>query len=219
MDSNLLARALDNITETTVITDFNVLDYTADLTGDNRSVVINGTLENPALPGQLIVEISTDNATAPLSVYDILIVPELSATHVYPVTWDGSSFDVTLQSNSTITKFAFSQPEKSLTVNVRVPFNLAGFCNVTIPTESLGGPYFVYLDGVQITPVETSNATHTSLYITYTQNSQIDLASRENQDAKPFPIGIVAIVVVISVAGAAALFIYFSKVKKASSVR
>jgi len=110
-----------------------------------------------------------------LSTGDLFYATTFIDTLSKSVIWAGNSFDVTLQSNSTITDFTFSQPEKRISLNVIVPSSMAGFCNVTIPVELLGGPYVVLVDGSPITPTETSNATHTSQYVMYTQNSQIEV--------------------------------------------
>jgi hypothetical protein len=42
---------------------------------------------------------------------------------------------------------------------------------VTFATHLLEGPYLVLVNGEELTPVVTSNSTHTSLYCTYTHSS------------------------------------------------
>jgi hypothetical protein len=98
-------------------------------------------------------------------------VPDLSAIHIYPVNWAESSYNVIVQSNSTIAEFEFNQPEKSLTLNVTVPFNLAGFLNITIPDELMSGDFSIYKDDIllieNIDYTETYNGTHYYFSLTY----------------------------------------------------
>jgi hypothetical protein len=100
----------------------------------------------------------------------------LPVINFYTVNWDEYFFNVKILSNSTVSDFGFSeQPEKQITFNVTVPANLAGFCDVIIPTELLGGPYTCLLDGSPVQHTETSNMTHTRIQTTYTQNGQIQI--------------------------------------------
>jgi hypothetical protein len=171
----LQVEAGGNITQATVFSALNVLQYTANLTEDNEGVVIEGILENPDLPGQMILEIKSTNSTEKLSVYNIIIGSYLPGRSAYTVNWDGSSFQVMMQSNSTISNFNFSQPAKRVNFNVEVPLNRAGYCNVTIPRELLGGPYSCLFDGAPATPIETHNSTHASIYVTYTDDGDLEV--------------------------------------------
>ena len=100
----------------------------------------------------------------------------LTATNMWPalspIVWESTTFNVTTMSNSTISNVSFNQPDKTVSLNVTGPTGKSGYCNVTVPTQLLGGPYTVLLNGVEVTPVVTSNATHSSLYITYTHSEQ-----------------------------------------------
>ncbi len=164
-----------NITESAVISFFNILEYNASLTEDNRGIVLEGTLEHPYLPGQMILEVKSTNSSEKLSIYDIHIMPYPHAMNVYTVGWGTSSFNVTIQSNSTITHFAFNQAEKHISFNVTVPPTIFGYCNITIPKTLLGAPYTCLLGGELITSNETSNATHTSIHFTYPQDGRVEV--------------------------------------------
>jgi rhodanese-related sulfurtransferase len=78
------------------------------------------------------------------------------------------TYSVTTFSNSTISGFNFSQPSKQISFDVTGPDGTVGFCNVTVPNILLGGPYTVSVDGLlPLVLLETSNGTHTFLYLNY----------------------------------------------------
>ena len=148
----------------------------------------------------MILEIWSANSTEKLSVYNLIIEPFLPVVSVYPVNWNGYSFDVIIQSNSTISDFAFSQPEKSITFNATVPSDMTGYCNVTIPKELLGGPYVCLLDGSPVTVIETSNSTHASLYFSYTQSGHVEITGTTVIPEFPTTITTLLLLAVISLA-------------------
>jgi outer membrane protein assembly factor BamB len=91
-------------------------------------------------------------------------------TSLYRVNAGGSSFDVALETNSTVTNFNTT----ALETQRKIGFNVQGIgandmCNITLPDAMLSGPFNVTVDGEQ--PVymaePASNGTHTSLYFTY----------------------------------------------------
>jgi parallel beta-helix repeat protein len=86
----------------------------------------------------------------------------------FPVTWQEETYPVTTISNSTISEFYFSQPDKMISFRVSDPNGASGFCRVSMPDTLLGGPYKLVLDGVNSTDLlETSNGTNCFLYFTY----------------------------------------------------
>jgi hypothetical protein len=90
-----------------------------------------------------------------------------------PVTWQEETYPVTAISNSTISGFYFSQPDKAIGFSVNPSADEgSGFCMVSMPVSLLGGPYTVVLNGVPLTnPLERSNGTNCSLYLTYNDSS------------------------------------------------
>ncbi len=167
----------ENIIESSVVSTLNVPYYQVNLTDDDMGVVIIGYLDRLALPGQLILEITTDNVTAPRDVHEILIVPDLSAVNVYTVNWGESSYEVLVRSNSTIADLEFNQLQKSLTLNVTVPFNLDGFCNITIPDDLMSGDFSIYIDDTLLVEnmdyTETYNSTHYNFSLTYGNRTHV----------------------------------------------
>jgi hypothetical protein len=84
---------------------------------------------------------------------------------------DGYTFNITMNSNSTISNFNFSESSMHISFNVTGPMGKTGYCNVTIPRGLLqGSPWTVYLNGTDYTAScsITGNDTHTFIYIPYT---------------------------------------------------
>lgn len=94
-------------------------------------------------------------------------------TSTYSIEVDESTFPISIVSNSTISNFTFNQSLKQISFNVTGESGTSGFCNITFPTALLGGPYTLQINGLSANPVQTSNATHTSLYFTYSHSTQM----------------------------------------------
>jgi hypothetical protein len=90
---------------------------------------------------------------------------------VNPIQISGVTYYVSTTSNSTVSSFSFSQSAREISFNVTGASGTKGYCNVTIPTALLSGPYSTYIDGSLVTPTVTSNSTSTSLYFTYTHST------------------------------------------------
>jgi len=96
-----------------------------------------------------------------------------STTH-YIVNAGGQSFDVALETNSTIKNFNTT----ALDTQGKISFNVQGIgttsmCNITIPNIMLSGVLNVTVDGAQplYSAPPLNNGTHTSLYFTYNSTS------------------------------------------------
>ena len=92
---------------------------------------------------------------------------------VFKAVWESIPYDVSTLSNSTVTSFSFSQPDKRISFNVTRPLGTSGFCNVTIPKTLLDGPYVVTVDDLPVapSPLEVSNDTHSFIYFTYSHST------------------------------------------------
>ena len=88
-------------------------------------------------------------------------------TTVFSTEVGGVEYHISTVSNSQVSGFAFNQSVKTISLNVTGPTGTTGSCSLTIPKTLLGGPYTILIDGSSITPIETSNATHSFLYFTY----------------------------------------------------
>ncbi|HLB99772.1 MAG TPA: DNRLRE domain-containing protein [Candidatus Bathyarchaeia archaeon] len=81
---------------------------------------------------------------------------------------DGTVFYIMTESNSTLSGFQIAKDNKKLLFNTTGTGGTAGFCNVTIQNQLLGGPFTVTSDGQLLSEVLSyGNGTHTSLYLTY----------------------------------------------------
>jgi hypothetical protein len=92
------------------------------------------------------------------------------------VAFGDNNYPCSIVTNSMITNFTFSQPHKLIRFNIDALAESNRHCNVTLPQQLLGGPYTVLVDGNMITPLTTTNTTHTVLAFTYAVNaSQIEI--------------------------------------------
>ncbi len=96
-----------------------------------------------------------------IGAYEFAVLPS------YTVEYGGVTYHVLISSDSSIANFLFDQPAGKISFNVTGTSATNGYCNVTIPNVLLGGTCKVLVGGSTVTPVETSNATHTFLYFTY----------------------------------------------------
>ena len=93
-------------------------------------------------------------------------------TFIFNVTWEGVSYPVVVESNSTVSNFTFNQPQARISFNVTGTVGTHGYCNITIPISLLGGPYTVSFDGSIILEGydAPTNGTHAYIYFTYTHS-------------------------------------------------
>jgi len=92
--------------------------------------------------------------------------------YTFSIIWGVETFIVSVESNSTVSNFAFNQPGKEISFNVTGEAGTLGFCNVTIPKALLyGEPWTVLIDGAPVPATITENATHSFLYFTYTHST------------------------------------------------
>jgi hypothetical protein len=82
------------------------------------------------------------------------------------------TFVVSVESNSTASNLYFDRKMKKIGFDVTGIAGTIGFCNVTIPKALLyGEPWAMLIDGALVPASITENATHTSLYFTYTHST------------------------------------------------
>ena len=105
----------------------------------------------------------------------------------FDVIWQKETFAVTAISNSMISTFNFSQPDKLISFSVISPDGAAGFCRVSMPTDLFGGPYALILDGANTTGfLEESNGTHCFLYFVY-NSSPVNVKIKGTSVIPEFP--------------------------------
>ena len=88
---------------------------------------------------------------------------------IYQVLVDGDLYDVMIVSNSTVSGFAFSQVKKQISFNVTGM--TAGYCNVTIPKDLLGGVFTVLVNDVLTEYTLMEDGTSAYLYFRYAHST------------------------------------------------
>jgi hypothetical protein len=98
----------------------------------------------------------------------------LSRTTRHIIFWDAVPYDVVTTSNSTVSSVDLNQQHRLLSFNVSGPDGTNGFCNITIPKNLLDAPdpnyWLILVDGMMVSPTVSENATHSSLYFTYSHS-------------------------------------------------
>jgi hypothetical protein len=102
-----------------------------------------------------------------------LIGPGADQTQRHAISYGGDDYAVTTLTNSTVTDIVFDQPNKQISFYVTGTAGTVGYCNVTIPTELLGGTFIVLVNDVSVPYTPTQNSTHTFLYFEYPQSTQL----------------------------------------------
>lgn len=92
----------------------------------------------------------------------------------YPVLVGGVTFNVVVESTSSISAFNFNRADKRISFNATGESGTGGFCNVTIPMNLLNASspdaWIVELDDAPISYTPTSNGTHYFIYLGYTHS-------------------------------------------------
>jgi len=85
--------------------------------------------------------------------------------------WNGSSCDIQVISNSTISNFQLNKTQRIISFNVAGPNYTVGFCRVTIPNiivqDLWQNKYTVLVDGIPQTTNNWTDNTYTYIYFTY----------------------------------------------------
>jgi len=113
----------------------------------------------------------TFTSDSELTQNEFLIQTGQSALYTFSILWGAETFIVSVESNSTVSDFAFSQPDKRISFDASGSADTIGFCNVTIPKALLYGPWIVLIDGASVSPIITENSTHSCLYFTYAHST------------------------------------------------
>lgn len=90
-------------------------------------------------------------------------------------TWDGTSFNVDVISNSTVSGFQFNVDQKSVSFNVTGDEGTTGFCRVTIPNDLLwvDDGWTIIVGDQQITDYRIiSHGGFTYIYFTYNHSTK-----------------------------------------------
>jgi len=116
----------------------------------------------------------TFTSDSELTQNEFLIQTGQSALYTFSIVWGEETFIVSAESNSTVSNFAFNQPDKTIIFDVTGSADTIGFCNVTIPKALLHAApsdWTVLIDGASVPLTMTENATHSCLYFTYAHST------------------------------------------------
>lgn len=125
------------------------------------------------LTDELMIGLSVTDANCRVTfqpAFDYFRCSDLN-TYSYVVQDSGSMLKCSILSNSMVSSFIFDQPSKKIMFSVAGETGTEGLCNVTFPTQLIGGPYIVLVDGSQQSDTVTSNATHASIYFNYSHST------------------------------------------------
>jgi parallel beta-helix repeat protein len=132
--------------------------------GDN-SLIVNGT-----------TKWAPDKDRYPLITS---MIYETEQTHRINVLWNGDTYYVDIESNSTLVEAEFRQSDRTIRLDVAGLEGTTGFSNITLPKILLEGtPFEISIDDSPPVsePIETHNDTHTFIYFTYGHsNRRIEL--------------------------------------------
>jgi parallel beta-helix repeat protein len=105
--------------------------------------------------------------------------PLMGNFSVFKVAYAEISYDLLFISNSVISQFAFNETIKMLQFNTTNFNETTSFCRITIPEQLINRPHVVIVNKVEINVTSLiSNATCTSLYFVYNQDSQVKILSK-----------------------------------------
>jgi parallel beta-helix repeat protein len=112
-----------------------------------------------------------DTETPHLGIDSYPLMEPWSLVRTFSVPLGQKVYQITVASNSTIASFRFNSSSRQISFNSTGPSGMFGFCNVSIPSSLLVGPYTVSVDSIPTTPIVTSNATHSFINFTYNLTS------------------------------------------------
>jgi len=134
------------------------------------SVDATATPENCTLTVIATSGIMTHSLNVSLEIEAVL------ARFTFNAEWEGIIYPVAILSNSTIPGFFFNQSLARISFEVSGETGMVGCCNVTIPETLLKGePWTVRINEEVWSFTRLDNATHSSLYFTYTHASTLQV--------------------------------------------
>ncbi|MEM2780722.1 MAG: NosD domain-containing protein [Candidatus Bathyarchaeia archaeon] len=111
---------------------------------------------------------------------------------VFDVVLEDIHFPVSIESNSTITHFIFTQSLAQISFNVSGSSEVIGYCNVSIPMTLLKGePWTVKFNGKEWGFTSIENGTHSFIYFTYTHASTYKVTIQGTWVVPEFPSAII----------------------------
>ena len=151
-------------------------NYWSDYTGEDDKTGPNQDIPHPFPDGigDTPYQIDADsNDTYPLS---------SPSPMWFDVIWDDVAYPVRIISNSTITAFKFSRPDKQISFNVTGPDGTIGFCKVKFRKDLLDaqpGEWIVFVNGTQVSDPEVVPGFWNQLNLAFNHSTQTILIEGE----------------------------------------
>ena len=86
------------------------------------------------------------------------------------------SFDILIESNSSIVNFDFIHLNKTVYFETSGPKSTAGYCNVTLPKTFLEGPFTVLVNETEVTYLLKETDSKSFIYFTFNNNAIVRIA-------------------------------------------
>lgn len=134
------------------------------------------SIDATATPENHTLTVIGTSGTMTHSVNVSLEIEAVLTKFTFNVEWEGIIYQVAILSNSTIPRFLFSQSLARISFEVSGETGMVGCCNVTIPKAFLKGePWTIRIDDEVWSFTQLDNATHSSLYFTYTHRIMLQV--------------------------------------------
>lgn len=138
--------------------------------------ILTVSIDATATPENYTLTVIGTSGTMTHSINVSLEIEAVLTKFTFNVEWEGIIYPVTILSNSTIPQFFFNQSLARISFEVSGETGMGGCCNVTIPKALLKGePWGVRIDEEVWSFTQLDNATHSSLYFTYTHRSMLQI--------------------------------------------
>jgi len=136
-----------------------------------------------------------------------------------PVISDGQLYQITIRSNSVLSRFLFNQASKEIDFKIIGPASTMTHCNITIPkgllSPATSQSWALLLDGANLGIIVTENATFTSLYFAHNQSAHTHVIKiKLETNVNPIFYGIGMAIALILATGMAIVLIALKQKRK-----
>jgi hypothetical protein len=138
--------------------------------------ILTVSIDARAIPENYTLTVIGTSGAMTHSINVSLEIEAVLTEFTFNVEWEGVVYPVVILSSSNIPQFFFNQSLARISFEVSGETGMGGCCNVTIPKALLKGePWSVRIDEEVWSFTQSDNATHSSLYFTYTHRSMLQI--------------------------------------------